>query len=48
MVKIQEGKSQHWITIPKNLMKMKKWKKGTELIWNINRDGYLEIREVEE
>lgn len=46
MVKIQEAKSQFWITIPKLMIKKKGWKKGQELLWSFNQDGNLVLMEI--
>lgn len=46
MVKLQESQGQFTIAVPKLMVKSKRWKKGQELIWSFNKDGYLELREV--
>jgi hypothetical protein len=46
MAKLQENKSQFFIAVPKLYVKVKKWKKGQILLWTINKDGNLELREL--
>lgn len=43
MVKLQEIKGQFTVTVPKQLVKLKKWKKGQELLIGFNEKGNLEI-----
>jgi len=47
MPKLQEAKGRHFITIPLELIKLKKWKKGQVLALGFNERGNIEIREVE-
>jgi bifunctional DNA-binding transcriptional regulator/antitoxin component of YhaV-PrlF toxin-antitoxin module len=46
MVKIQESSGRYSITIPADLIKKKKWRKGKELIIILNNKGNLEILEM--
>jgi hypothetical protein len=47
MVKIQNPKpGQFSITLPLTIIKMKKWKKGTELFATINDKGDIILREI--
>jgi len=43
MPKLQEIKGQFTITVPKELIKKKGWKKGQSLIFVFNERGNLEI-----
>ena len=46
MVKIQENKQRFFVTIPKNIIILKGWKKGQELCFNIAKDGNVGLIEV--
>ncbi len=47
MVKIQEtNKGQSGITIPKNIMRATGWKKGTELLIQLDDNGNLVLKEI--
>ena len=46
MVKLQEVKGRFLLSIPKDLVKWKKWIKGQELAIGFNERGNLEISEV--
>lgn len=47
MVKIQNPKpGQFGITLPLGIIKMKKWKKGTELFITMNEAGDILLKEI--
>lgn len=46
MVKLQETNGQYFITIPKEYVENKGWKKGESLIIGFNQDGDIVIKEV--
>lgn len=47
-MKLQEKPNdQYVITVPKNLVNAKGWKKGQDLEWKINDKGNLELEEKE-
>ena len=46
MVKLQQIKERSFVYIPKEYIKWKGWKKGTELVLGFNERGNLEIAEV--
>ncbi len=47
MVKIQSPKSgQFNITIPLGLIKLKRWKKGTEIFPTLNEKGEVVLKEI--
>ncbi len=47
MVKIQSPKQgQYSITLPLGIIKMKKWKKGTELYPTLNEKGEVILKEL--
>ena len=46
-MKVQESNGRFWITIPKTKMKIKGWGKGQEVDWSFDKDGNLEIQEVD-
>jgi len=48
MVKIQESAGRHFVTIPKEIMMRKKWKKGDRVLWSYNDRGCPELQEIEE
>ena len=49
MVKLQQmGGGQYMVSIPKELVKVKGWKKGQTLLLTFNERGNVEIREVKE
>jgi len=45
-MKLQEWKNRYFITIPKEYVLLKKWKKGQLLVVTVNQDGDLIIKEV--
>ena len=47
MVKLQENKNRFFVSISKEKVAKKKWKKGQRLDWNYNQDGDLVLSEVE-
>lgn len=48
MPKLQKSNNWHFLTIPQRLVQAKNWEKGQELHFNINENGDLVIKEVEE
>ena len=47
MVKIQETNTgQSVITLPKNIMRATGWKKGTELLTQLDNEGNLILKEI--
>lgn len=47
MVKIQNPKpGQYGITLPLGIIKMKKWKKGTEIFPTLNDKGEVVLKEL--
>jgi len=47
MVKIQNPKAgQYSITLPLGIIKMKKWKKGTEIFLTLNEKGEVVLKEI--
>jgi len=47
MVKIQNPKEgQFNITLPLGIMKIKRWKKGTELLLTLNEKGEVILKEI--
>lgn len=47
MVKIQNPKpGQYSITLPLGIIKMKKWKKGTEIFLTLNEKGEVILKEI--
>jgi hypothetical protein len=46
MVKLQEVNGRFFLSMPKELVKWKKWIKGQELVIGFNERGNLEISEV--
>lgn len=45
MVKLQETDGRYFITISKQLVELKGWKKGQVLIMGFNQDGEIIIKE---
>lgn len=45
-MRLQESKNRYSITIPKEYVLLKKWKKGQMLAIAVNQDGDLVIKEV--
>ena len=43
MAKLQESKGRYSIVIPKEMVKLKEWKKGQDLVIVFNERGSLEI-----
>ncbi len=43
MPKLQQVKDRYFITLPKNLVEKKQWKKGQDLILMFNERGNVEI-----
>lgn len=46
MIKLQEVNGRYFVSIPKELVRWKKWEKGQELAIGFNERGNLEITEV--
>lgn len=46
MVKLQESMERWSVTIPKDYIQKKKWKKGDNLIWSFNERGNLELSDT--
>ena len=46
MVKLQQINGRSFLNIPKEYVKWKKWKKGTEVVIGFNERNNLEIAEV--
>jgi hypothetical protein len=46
MVKLQEVKGQFSISVPKELVKEKKWNKGIRLIFRLMPSGIVEVVEA--
>jgi len=46
MVKLQENKNRWFVTIPKEYVKLKKWKKGQELALGFDHNGNIVIKEI--
>jgi hypothetical protein len=46
MPKLQEAKGRYNITIPLELIKLKKWRKGQDLVLGFNQDGDILIRSI--
>ena len=46
MVKLQETKGRYFLSVPKEYVKLKKWKKGQELVFGFDHDGNIVIKEV--
>jgi bifunctional DNA-binding transcriptional regulator/antitoxin component of YhaV-PrlF toxin-antitoxin module len=46
MVKLQEVTGRYFICIPKEYVKLKKWKKGQELAIGFDHEGNLVIKQV--
>jgi hypothetical protein len=46
MVKLQEMNGRFFLSMPKDLVKWKKWQKGQELVIGFNERGNLEISEI--
>lgn len=45
-MKLQNNSGQFKLTIPKDLVKVKKWKHGSELVVVMNDSGDLVIKEI--
>ncbi len=43
MVKLQETKDRYFITIPKDLIQQKDWKKGQNIFFVFNERGNIEL-----
>ena len=43
MVKLQETKDRYFITIPREMVKQKGWKKGQEILFLFNERGNIEL-----
>ena len=57
MAKLQEVKyptskngmrAQYFISVPQQVIRVKHWQKGQELLFNFNKDGNIELIEVQE
>jgi len=46
MVRLQENKHRWFITIPKEIVQFKKWKKFQELLLVMDYEGNVQIKEV--
>lgn len=46
MPKLQEAKGRYYITIPLEIIKLKKWHKGQDLALGFNQDGDILIRPI--
>jgi antitoxin component of MazEF toxin-antitoxin module len=46
MVRLQEHKNRWFITIPRDVVVMKKWKKGQDLYVSIDNNNQVVIRQV--
>ena len=46
MVKLIESQGRYNVTIPTDIIKKKKWKKGQELLVRLNEKDNLEIEEL--
>ena len=46
MVRLQEHNGQHFVCIPKIIVKKKKWQKGQELFCQFNEGGNIVLEEV--
>lgn len=47
MVKLQHSQGRYFLSIPKDFVDKKKWKKGQRLIIAFNERGNLEIQEID-
>lgn len=45
-MKLQDNDGQYRITIPKDIVKLLKWKHGTELVFVLDKSGKLIIQEI--
>jgi len=45
MPKLQETKDRFFITIPKIMVKRKKWNKGQEILFTWNEKGNIELHD---
>lgn len=45
-MKLQDNKGQFKLTIPRDLVKVKGWKQGTELVVVMTAEGDLIIKEI--
>jgi hypothetical protein len=48
MVKLQENKHRWFITMPKEIVEFKKWKKGQELLVVMDFDNNVQVKEFTE
>ena len=46
MVRLQESKGRYFVTIPKEIIAKKKWKKGIMLVVSFNERGNVEIMDT--
>ena len=46
MTKLQEHNGQYFISLPKLIVKRKKWQKGQELICLFDQDGNIVLQEI--
>ncbi len=46
MTKLQYSQGQFTISVPRLMVKKKKWEKGQELIWSFDQEGNLVLMEV--
>jgi len=48
LVKLQYGNERYFLTIPKDIVTKKKWKKGDKFILSFNERGNVELYGVDE
>jgi len=46
MAILQEMKGRFFLTIPKEYVKLKKWHKGTEVVFGFDQNGDLVLKEI--
>ena len=46
LLKLQNNSGQYRITIPKDLVKLLKWKQGTDVVFVLDKDGNLVLKEI--
>jgi len=46
MVRLQEQKGRHFLTVPAEISRLKGWKKGQELIWLACDNGDIRLKEI--
>jgi len=45
MVKLQESKGTHFVSIPMDIIEDKGWKKGENLMWQYDSNGNIVLKE---